>query len=509
MSASQNKGRADPVIRFIERYCLVPEGSRVGQPMRLEDFQREFIKDVYNNPEITRRAILSLARKNGKTATIAALLLAHLVGPEAEPNSHIISGAMSREQAALVFDHACKMIRQSPELSDVIRIVPSSKKLIGLPRNVEYRAISAEGKTAHGLSPRLAILDEVGQVNGPRSDFIDAITTSQGAHEYPLLIVISTQAPNDSDLLSIWIDDARSSGDPHTVCHLYAAEEEASLSDESAWAAANPALGAFRSRKDVEEQAAQATRMPSYANTFRNLTLNQRISTVSPFISKDQWDACAETPEPMEDVAVWGGLDLSAKTDLTALVLVWEAEGVWQVAPHFWMPEKGIVERSKRDRVAYDVWANQGWLNLTPGATVDYEYVVRQVADILADCGVHGIAYDRWRIDVFRRELEREGLELPMIPFGQGYRDMGPALDTLEGEILNGRLAHGGNPVLKMNALNAVVSQDHIHNRKLDKAKARGRIDGMVALAMAMGVAQREDEPEGPSVYESRGIVTV
>ena len=192
--------RAERVISFIGRYCLTPDGAHVGKPMVLAEFQKQFIRDVYDNPAGTRRAILSVSRKNGKSGLIAALMLCHLVGPEAKLNSQLISGAMSRDQAALVFNLASKMCQLSPKLSAIVRIVPSGKRLIGLPLNTEYRALAADGKTAHGLSPVLAILDEIGQVRGPQSDFIDAITTSQGAHAAPLLIVISTQAANDADL---------------------------------------------------------------------------------------------------------------------------------------------------------------------------------------------------------------------------------------------------------------------------------------------------------------------
>ena len=195
--------RAEKVIAFCERYLKVPEGALVGQPLNLADFQKEFIREIYDNPQGTRRAYLAIARKNGKTGLIAALLLAHLVGPEAKPNTQIVSGARSRDQAALVFALADKMVQLSPELREIVKVVPSSKRLIGLPRNVEYKAIAAEGRTAHGLSPVLAILDEVGQVQGPQDDFVDAITTSQGAHEAPLLIAISTQAPTDADLFSV------------------------------------------------------------------------------------------------------------------------------------------------------------------------------------------------------------------------------------------------------------------------------------------------------------------
>lgn len=503
-----NVERAERVCRFVERYLKVPEGALVGQPLKLADFQRRFIYDIYGRGQITRRAYLSIARKNSKSTTIAALLLAHLVGPEAVQNSQIVSGAMSREQASLIFDLACKMINLSPELSEITHVIPSGKRLIGKPRNVEYKALAAEGKTAHGLSPVLAILDEIGQVNGPRSDFIDAITTSQGAHEKPLLIAISTQAATDADLFSIWLDDAKNSKDPSIVSHVYTAPKDCDLMDREAWKAANPALGLFRSEKDVEEQANQAVRMPSSSATFRWLTLNQRVSTVSPFVSQDSWTACGAEPAPLEGLAAFGGLDLSARTDLTGFVLIGrDAEGVAHVHPYFWTPEQGLHDRAKRDRAPYDVWVREGYLRTTPGATVDYGFVAAEMAEILGSLNVQAIAFDRWRIDIFKKDAEAIGIDFPLVEHGQGYKDMSPALDTLESDLLNGRLRHGRHPVLTMCAANAVVSRDPAGNRKLDKHKATGRIDGMVALAMALGAAGGAEAPPDIDSFLSDPLV--
>lgn len=491
--------RAARVIQFIERLCPVPDGADVGKPLVLAEFQKQFIRDVYDNPHGTRRALLSVSRKNGKSGLIAGLLLCHLVGPEAKQNAQIVSGAMSRDQAALVFNLASKMVQLSPKLSSIVRIVPSGKRLIGLPLNTEYKALAADGKTAHGLSPVLAILDEIGQVRGPQSDFVDAITTSQGAHAEPLLIAISTQAANDADLFSQWIDDAKASQDKRIVCRVYEAPAGCDLLDVSAWEAANPALGLFRSLDDLREQMRQAQRMPSMENSARNLLLNQRVSTVSPFISPDVWKSCAGPVLPF-DGPVFAGLDLSARLDLTALVLVGQDDdGVWHVVPYFWTPEQGLAERARRDRAPYDLWHRQGHLRATPGASVDLEHVAHEMLEILDGLDIRAVAFDRWRIDLLRKELDRIGAELPLVEWGQGFKDMSPALDTLEAELLNQRVAHGGHPVLQMCAANAVVTKDPAGGRKLDKAKATGRIDGLQALAMAIGVASKATEAQGIS----------
>lgn len=488
--------RAGRVIEFVHRYLVVPEGDLIGKPIRLDEWQQRFIREIYDNPAGTRRAFLSIARKNGKTGTIACLLLAHIVGPEAKLNTRIISGAMSKEQAAEVYNLAAKIIQLSPELSDpkITRIVPSGKRIIGVRKNVEYQAVSAEGKTAHGKSPALAILDEVGQVRGPQSDFVDAIITAQGAYDDAMLFAISTQAPNDNDLFSIWLDDAKESKDPRIVSHVYSSPADCDLTDESAWKAANPALGKFRSLKDLREQAERAARMPSFEPTFRNLGLNQRVEMVAPFIARGVWLANSEEPDESAfyECPVYVGLDLSARNDLTAMVMAAFREK-WHVKTIVWTPEKGLRERAKTDRAPYDVWAKEGFIRPIPGASVDYGVLAEQIAEALEDCSVAAVAFDRWRMDLLKAEFEKRGIELPLVPFGQGFVSMAPALDTLETVLLNGEMAHGNNPVLTMCMNNSRVESDAAGNRKLNKKKATGRIDAAVALTMAMGVSSQAE----------------
>src|SRR5690554_1058502 len=486
--------RAERVIAFIHRYCVVPEGKLQGKPVKLAPFQQKFIREVYDNEVNTSHGILSMPRKNGKTGLIACLLLAHVVGPEAIQNSRIISGARSREQAGEVFNYAAKMVRSNPTLAQICRIVDSSKKIIGLRMNVEYQAISAEGKTAHGKSPVLAILDEVGQVVGPKDDFIDAITTAQLAYDDPLLLTISTQAATDGDLLSIWIDDARRSKDPSIVCHVYEAPKNCEVDDLEAIKKANPAFEFFMNQRKLIEDADKAKRMPSFESTYRNLHLNQRVSQNNPFISQSVWEANDAQPEPLDGQNVIIGLDLSARTDLTAAVVVFEQDGEHHVHPFFWLPEKGLRDRAKQDRVPYDVWAQQGLLKTCPGATVDYEVVIRDLLDELGDCHIIAVPFDRWKIDIFKKELDTMGIDWPMVEHGQGYKDMSPALEALEAALLNGKVRHGMHPILTMCAANAIATKDPAGNRKLDKSKATGRIDGLVALAMTMRHIEVEEE---------------
>ena len=496
--------RGERNIAWIERYCRVPEGAHVGAPVVLRPWQRDMIRSMYDTQ--TRRAILTMGRKNGKTSFSAFILLLHLVGPEARRNGQLFSAAQSRDQAALLFALACKCVRQSPELLPFVQIRETAK-YIGCPEiGTSYRALSADASTNYGLSPVLVIHDELGQVKGPRSELYDALETAAGAQAEPLSIIISTQAPTDADLLSVLIDDAMTGADPMVKLTLHTAPPDADPFARETWAMANPALGDFLNESEVARQAEDARRMPSREASFRNLILNQRINTHSPFIAPAVWKDNGGEPDMdvFEDCAVVGGLDLSARNDLTALIFAArDRQGVWHIDPKFFVPEDGIHDRSARDRVPYDMWRDQGFLIATPGSTVDYAWVAEALHQYEVERNVTAVRFDRWRIDVLKAELAKLGSRINLEAHGQGFRDMAPAVDNLESELLQRRIRHGMHPVLTWCASNAVTVMDPTGNRKLDKSKSYGRIDGMVALAMALaGPKGDQPLPRRASIYE-------
>ena len=506
MAVRRKVSRGDRNAAWIEAVCRVPEGKLVGQAVKLSKQQRKWLRMIYDSP--TRRFILSMARKQGKTAFSAFLLLLHLCGPEARPNSQLYSAAQSREQASILFALAAKMVRMSPDLAQYVVIRDTAKQLACAELGTLYRALSADASTAYGLSPVFVVHDELGQVKGPRSELYDAMETASGAQEEPLSIIISTQAPTDADLLSVLIDDAARGEDPRTKLVLYTADESLDPFSEKAIKQAAPHYDVFMNKQEVRDQAEAARRMPSSEAAYRNLVLNQRVNMSNPFVTRSVWESCAGEPdgEAFEHGKVFIGLDLSARHDLTALVAVTkDAAGLWHARCEFFAPEQGVAERAHRDRAPYDLWAKQGFITLTPGASVDYAFVAARLCAWCDDYNVVQIPFDRWRIDVLKAELSRMDRELPLEPFGQGYKDMTPALDTLASVVSEGKLRHGGNPVLNMCASNAVATSDPAGNKKLDKSKATGRIDGLVALAMAMGAAAGSDEAR-PSIYETRGI---
>lgn len=487
MGTARKLTRGQRNIAWIEAHCRIPEGKFVGRQVKLTTKQKKWVRRIYDTP--TRTFILSMARKNAKTALASFLLLLHTCGPEARPNSQLYSAAQSRDQAAILFALAAKVVRMSPDLAAVVVIRDTAKQLFCPELGTLYRALSADAATAYGLSPVFTVHDELGQVKGPRSELYEALETASAAQEQPLSIVISTQAPTDSDLLSLLIDDALTGADQRVKVELYTAPLEADPFSVKAIKAANPHFDDFMNKEEVFRQAEVARRMPSQEASFRNLILNQRVEARSPFITRAVWQDNGAKPAGIEGRAVYGGLDLSSVSDLTALVLV-SSEG--DVHPTFWLPGEGLAEKSRADRVPYDVWARQGHLQTTPGRAIEYEFIAEHLRGVFDRCDVRALAFDRWGMRHLRPWLVKAGFteeELErFIDFGQGFQSMSPALRALEAALLAKKVRHGNHPVLAMCAANAVVVKDPAESRKFTKAKASGRIDGMQALAMAYGV---------------------
>lgn len=471
-------------------HLRVGEGDLVGQPLQLMPWQIDFLGRVFG-PRRVRRAILSVARRNGKTGLVAIIVLAALFGPLMVPNSRILSASRSREQAAIVFDYCRKMLQVSG-LIHLVHIKNSAKEILCPRFGTVYRAISADATTAVGFGVRLAIHDELGQVRGPRDGLYEALSTAMGSYADSLEILISTQAPTDADLFSLLLDDGLSGTDPSIVAALHAAPADCDLLDVDAWLAANPSVVfGVRDRGDLERMAAEAARMPTRENAFRNYQLNQRVSARSPFISPAVWDACGG---PVEEEAfrrgpVHAGLDLSARQDLTALVLAAEgADGLVHLRPHIWTPAATMVDRGQRDRVDYALWSAQGHLEALPGPTIDLEAIAYRLAELCSEYPVERIMFDRWRMAELKRWLEKIGawhVINVLAEHGQGFRDMTVAVEVMSQLALEEKLRHGRHPVLRWCMSNLEIDRDPAGNAKPDKSEHFGRVDAAVAAMMA------------------------
>jgi phage terminase large subunit-like protein len=386
------------------------------------------------------------------------------------------------------------MVDMDETLREFCHVIPSQKKIIGLPLNVEYKALSADGSKNMGLSPILAILDEVGQVVGPTDYFTDSITSAQGAHDNPLMIAISTQAPSDADMFSIWIDDALRNPDGHIVCHIYRADKDAVLDDPAQLAKANPAIGRFLNQEYVIQEMQRAARIPSEEAKARNLHLNQRISLVNAWLAPSIWNenSAGYDVEVMREQGVHLGLDLSKKNDLTAAVFSSEDpnDKTIHMYPVCFTPLGGIEERSRRDRVPYDQWVRDGVIIGVPGDTLSYDWLAEYLKIHCDDLGLEilSVQFDRWRITEMQASATRTGfaLDAEWVEVGQGFVSMSPRVENFETLLLERRIRHGRHPVLNMGAASAIRIYDASGNSKLDKSKSSQKIDALVAAVMSV-----------------------
>jgi phage terminase large subunit-like protein len=492
--------RCERVVAFLQSLNIT-SGTESGRKLVLRPFQMEFVRAVYDarsGTRAVRTAVLSLGRKNGKTQLAAALALCHLCGPEAESRGEIYSCANDRFQAAKIFSEMCAMIRLQPWLLARTNITQNVKQIVDLVSGSIYVALSREAKTKMGLSPSFVVYDELGQA--PDDELYRAMDSAMGARAEPLLMVISTQAADDFAPMSRLIDyglkiNAGQMEDPAFHLTLYAANETDDPWSPATWKKANPALGDFRSLEDVQRQALQAQRMPAQENSFRNLILNMRVAAEARFIERNAWIECGGAAVIPRGARCYAAVDLGATRDMSALVLIHQdADGVFHVQPHYWLPGN-VQARTNEDRVPYDAWVRQGLINAV-GETTDPQAIALKIAELNGIYRIMTLAFDRWRIGDLQRELSAIGCSVQLVPHGQGYKDMGPAVDVLERFIIQKRIRHGNHPVLAMNAAHAVVTRDPAGSRKLDKAKSNGRIDGLVAAAMAFSIALIKGEKQ-------------
>ena len=494
--------RAERVIRFVNSLPCTA-GLLAGTTLKLRPWQTRFIRAVYKTDKAgnraVRTAVLSVARKNGKTQLAAALCLCALSGPEQEPRGECYSVACTRDQAKRVFDEMVAIIVRTPWLDKRINIVRFRRELEDTVNGSTFRVLSADVAPVHGLSPSFVCYDELAQV--PNRDLYDALSTALGARVQPLMMVISTQAARDEAPMSELIDyglriQRGEIADPGFHLTLYTAPPEADPWQLATWKLANPALGDFRSLPDVKRLALQAQRMPPSEMSFRNLILNQRCDTTAPFLNMTLWKAGGDNVYDIRNLKgrpCYAGLDLGATRDMTALVLVFaDNDGGFDALPFYWLPGETLQEREDEDNMPYRLWAKNGDLLTFPGCrSTDPKAVALHIAELHGLCNIKALAFDRWRIEDIKRELDAIGCNVELVPFGQGYRDISPAVDRLEGLVEEGKLRHDGHPVLAMAAANAKVEMDAAGNRKLSKRRSQGRIDPLVALTMAVGIAAR------------------
>lgn len=456
-----------------------------------------------------------VARKNGKS-TQGATTGIYLAFFDGEPGAEVFSASVKRDMSRLVHSEATRMVKKNRTLKKHIKIYKDN--LMMESSASKYEPLGGDSDSLDGLNLHGAICDEIHAWKS--REMWDVLETATGARRQPLLVAITTAGIDRHSLCYDMHEYTRkvlegfkdaSFVDDTWFGIIFTLDEGDDWHDETNWPKANPNLGVSKKWDDMRSKAKRAEKMPTALNNFLRRELNVWVHGETKWMDMDAWRACAgdisarELAERHKKTIGFGGLDLSSTSDLTAWLKVFPAEdGIFDVVARFWLPEDAVEARTQ-EGANYAVWVREGWIETTGGNAIDTEFVLEALENDRDDYDVKLAAFDRWGASRVVQVLEKKGYT--MVQFGQGYQSMNPPMKELERLILSGKIRHGNNPVLTWMMDNVVARMDPAGNIKPDKEKSKEKIDGVVALIMALDIALRN--PKTKSVYATRGIITL
>jgi phage terminase large subunit-like protein len=513
--------RAGKAVRFFS-LLRHSKGQWAGQPFILAPWQAFIVGSLFGwrRADGTRRFRISYSevpRKNGKS-TLSSGIGLMLAFFDDEPGAEVYCAATKREQARIVFDEAKRMVERTPGLKRRIEVLVGNMHQTATASKLQ--PLSADHDTMDGLNVHGVIIDELHAHK--TSSIVDVLETATGARRQPLQFEITTAG-----------------FDRNSICwkhHDYTVKVlEGTVTDDTwfgfiasadpgddwrlpkTWAKANPNLGVSVKLDDLKRKAEKAEHIPAQQNAFRRLHLDEWTEQADRWIDMEVWDGCSgkvdEEALRERHADCFAGLDMASVRDLSALALVFPAEDDgFDVLWKFWLPreslESGKTERSERERLRLQEWAEQGFITLTEGNVTDYDLVERDIFAAAEAFRVLEIAHDRWNITQLVSHLQNEfGTDEDSVPrvigFGQGFQSMSAPTKELEKLLLGKKIRHGANPVARWMASNVAVREDPAGNMKPDKERSAEKIDGIVALVMALGRAITRPV-EGDSIYDQR-----
>ena len=503
-------GYGERAVKFL-RMLRHPKSRLPGHAFDLTEWQERIVRRIYgpcdaNGRRTVRNVAMLLPRGNRKTSLGAALGLLHTIGPEAVPGGEAIFAASDRKQARIAYDEAIGIVRAIPKAESRLKLTDSKNRLTAPRSNAFLEAISADAGTQHGRTPMFALVDELHAWK--KRELWDVVRTGLTKVPGSLLMVISTAGRGSENVAADFYDYARKVArgeidDPGTLPILFETPRDADWRDEAHWYRANPGLAdGFPDIDGLRQLAREAQERPGEREAFRQLHLNVWLDhSADPFVDMLIYDegSFPVDPDEMEDQPCWIGVDLSAVSDLTAVVAAWRNGDGYIVHPWFFCPEDNLRGRADRDGVPYPEWAEQGHIIPTPGEVIDYRIVEDHIRELCARFDVHEIAFDPHMARNMLNNLQEDGF--PAVEMRQGWVTMAPAIKELERAILGRRLIHGGHPVLRWNFENIAIHTDAAGNKAFHKGKSKDRIDGAVAAAMAISRAAAGES--SLSVYDS------
>lgn len=511
-----DKKKADRAVTFIENLCHT-KGKWAGTPFWLLPWQEQLIRDIFGivKPDGNRKfrtAFVEICKKVGKSELAAAVAL-YLLYADNEPSAEVYGAAADRQQASIVFDVAKQMVEMSPALMKRSKLMGATKRIVNYSNAGYYQVLSAEVGGKHGFSVSGLVFDEIH--TQPNRQLYDVLTKgSSDARQNPLHFIITT-AGNDRHSIAyelhtkaVDILEGRRV-DPTFYPVVYGLKDDEDWEDEANWYKVNPSLGYTVDIERLRDAYREAKQNPADEITFKWLRCNMWVSSTVAWIP-DAIYMRGNEPIDMDALAgrdCYAGLDLSSTGDITALVLIFpprDEEEKYVLLPYFWIPEETIPRRVKANSVPYDIWEKQGYIMSTEGNVIHYDFIEKFIMDLSEKYHILEIAVDRWNATQMIQNLEGEGFTI--VPFGQGFSSMSAPTKEFYRLLMEGRIIHGGNPVLRWMAGNVVIDTDPAGNIKVTKAKSKEKIDGIVAAIMALDRCIRQEGQSG-SVYDERGLL--
>lgn len=495
---------ADSVLRFFEREMTHIEGPLGGKPLKLSPWQEAVVGAAfgYFRPDGLRRyreVFLYVPRKNGKTTLLAALVnLVALI--DNEPGAQIYSAASDREQAAIVFRNASTMLQRNERLANRVTVYKSYKS-IEFPNGVFYKALSAEAGTKHGLNSHFVVVDELHA--HPNGELVDVLTTSTGSRTQPMTWYITTADYRRESVCNKKRDYACKVRDglienQAFLPVIYEASREEDWTSPEVWARVNPTFPVSPTLDYMQRACKEAQEVPSEENKFKRLHLNIQTEQDERWLPISYWDACQIEGDPadLEGMPCYAGLDLSSTRDVTAFVLAFPGNRV-AILPRFWIPEAAMARREKRDRLPWSTWQRQGFVEVCQGETIEYDQVRKDIVELGTRFEIRKVLIDRWNAIQISTQLMGDGFDVEL--FGQGYFGMSAPSKFLEKLVVEKNLAHIGNPVMRNMMASVSIERDSADNIKPSKKKSTDRIDGVVAMIMALApIMQHCDGDDSP-----------
>ena len=511
-----DKKKADRAVTFIENLCHT-KGKWAGTPFWLLPWQEQLIRDIFGivKPDGNRQfrtAFVEICKKVGKSELAAAVAL-YLLYADNEPSAEVYGAAADRQQASIVFDVAKQMVEMAPALMKRSKLMGATKRIVNYSNAGYYQVLSAEVGGKHGFSVSGLVFDEIH--TQPNRQLYDVLTKgSSDARQNPLHFIITT-AGNDRHSIAyelhtkaVDILEGRRV-DPTFYPVVYGLKDDEDWEDEANWYKVNPSLGYTVDIERLRDAYREAKQNPADEITFKWLRCNMWVSSTVAWIP-DAIYMRGNEPIDMDALAgrdCYAGLDLSSTGDITALVLIFpprDEEEKYVLLPYFWIPEETIPRRVKANSVPYDIWEKQGYIMSTEGNVIHYDFIEKFIMDLSEKYHILEIAVDRWNATQMIQNLEGEGFTI--VPFGQGFSSMSAPTKEFYRLLMEGRIIHGGNPVLRWMAGNVVIDTDPAGNIKVTKSKSKEKIDGMVAAIMALDRCIRQEGQSG-SVYDERGLL--